>query len=35
VTAGFSFATISAILKDWEIDCSEADLALPEDGQGE
>jgi regulatory protein len=35
VTAGFSFATISDILKNWEIDCSEADLALPEDGHDE
>jgi hypothetical protein len=35
VTAGFSFAIISAILKSWEIDCSEADLAMPEDNRGE
>jgi regulatory protein len=35
VTAGFSFAIISTILKNWEIDCSEADLAQPEDGHEE
>jgi regulatory protein len=35
VAAGFSFAIISTLLKGWEIDCSEADLALPEDGRGE
>jgi regulatory protein len=32
VAAGFSFAVISKLLKTWEIDCSEADLAMPEDG---
>jgi regulatory protein len=31
VSAGFSFAIISKLLKSWEIDCSEADLLLPED----
>jgi regulatory protein len=31
VGAGFSFAVISRLLKTWEIDCSEADLAIPED----
>ena len=31
IGAGFSFATISKLLKTWEIDCSEADLVLPED----
>jgi regulatory protein len=31
VGAGFSFAIISNLLKSWEIDCSEADLAMPED----
>jgi regulatory protein len=31
IGAGFSFATISKLLKTWEIDCSEADLAVPED----
>jgi regulatory protein len=35
VAAGFSFAIISNLLKNWDIDCSEADLALPEDSQGE
>jgi regulatory protein len=30
--AGFSFAIISTLLKSWDIDCSEADLGLPEDG---
>jgi regulatory protein len=29
--AGFSFAIISRLLKSWEIDCSEADLVVPED----
>ena len=32
VGAGFSFAIISGLLKSWQIDCSEADLVLPEDG---
>jgi regulatory protein len=32
VGAGFSFPTISRLLKSWDIDCSEADLAMPEDG---
>jgi regulatory protein len=32
VAAGFSFAIISTLLKSWDIDCSEADLVLPEDG---
>ena len=32
VGAGFSFAIISKVLKNWEVDCSEADLVLPEDG---
>ena len=31
VGAGFSFAMISRLLKTWDIDCSEADLAMPED----
>jgi regulatory protein len=31
IGAGFSFAIISKLLKTWEIDCSEADLVLPED----
>jgi len=31
VGAGFSFAIISALLKNWEIDLSEADLVMPED----
>jgi regulatory protein len=31
VGAGFSFAIISKLLKTWEIDCTEADLTLPED----
>jgi regulatory protein len=31
IGAGFSFATISKVLKTWNIDCSEADLVLPED----
>jgi regulatory protein len=35
VGAGFSFATISKLLKTWEIDCSEADLVLPEDDEAE
>ena len=32
VGAGFSFAIISKVLKSWEIECSEADLVMPEDG---
>ncbi len=32
VGAGFSFTIISRLLKAWEIDCSEADLVMPEDG---
>jgi regulatory protein len=32
VGAGFSFAIISKVLKSWEIDCSEADLVMPEEG---
>jgi regulatory protein len=32
VGAGFSFAVISRLLKTWDIDCSEADLVMPEDG---
>ena len=32
VGAGFSFAIISKLLKTWDIDCTEADLAMPEDG---
>src|SRR5271167_4700462 len=32
VGAGFSFAIISKVLKNWEVDCSEADLVMPEDG---
>ena len=32
VGAGFAFATISKVLKKWDIDLSEADLVLPEDG---
>src|ERR1700733_125584 len=32
VGAGFSFAIISRLLKTWDIDCSEADLVIPEDG---
>jgi regulatory protein len=35
IGAGFSFATISKLLKTWEIDCSEADLVLPEDDEAE
>jgi regulatory protein len=31
VAAGFSFAVISKLLKSWNIDCSEADLVIPED----
>ena len=32
VGAGFSFAIISKVLKTWEVDCSEADLVVPDDG---
>jgi regulatory protein len=32
VGAGFSFAIITRLLKTWDIDCSEVDLATPEDG---
>ena len=35
VAAGFSFAIISTLLKSWDIDCSEADLVMPEDGSAE
>jgi regulatory protein len=35
IGAGFSFAIISKLLKTWEIDCSEADLVLPEDDEAE
>jgi regulatory protein len=35
IGAGFSFAIISKLLKTWEIDCTEADLILPEDDQAE
>jgi regulatory protein len=35
IGAGFSFAIISKLLKSWEIDCSEADLVLPEDDDAE
>jgi regulatory protein len=31
IGAGFSFAIISKLLKTWDIDCTEADLAMPED----
>jgi regulatory protein len=31
VGAGFSFTIISTLLKNWEIDLSEADLVMPED----
>jgi regulatory protein len=31
VGAGFSFAIISKLLKTWDIDCTEADLVMPED----
>jgi regulatory protein len=30
IGAGFSFEVISKLLKTWQIDCSEADLILPE-----
>ncbi|MGC2404330.1 MAG: regulatory protein RecX [Acidobacteriaceae bacterium] len=32
VSAGFSIATILKVLKNWNIDCNEADLTLPEGG---
>jgi regulatory protein len=32
VAAGFSVATILRALKNWNIDCNEADLAVPEGG---
>jgi regulatory protein len=32
VAAGFSFAIISTLLKSWDIDCSEADLVMPDEG---
>ncbi len=35
IGAGFSFATISKLLKTWEIDCSEADLIVPENDDAE
>jgi regulatory protein len=35
VAAGFSFPIISTILKSWQIDCSEADLVMPEDDGAE
>jgi regulatory protein len=35
IGAGFSFATISTLMKTWEIDCSEADLVLPEHDDAE
>jgi regulatory protein len=35
IGAGFSFATISRLMKTWEIDCSEADLVIPEDDDAE
>jgi regulatory protein len=35
IGAGFSFAIISKLMKTWEIDCSEADLVLPEDDDAE
>jgi regulatory protein len=35
IGAGFSFATISKLLKTWEIDCTEAGLVLPEDDEAE
>ena len=35
IGAGFSFATISKLLKTWEIDCSEADLIVPEHDDAE
>jgi regulatory protein len=35
IGAGFSFAIISKLLKNWEIDCSETGLVLPEDDDAE
>ena len=35
VAAGFSFTIISTLLKSWDIDCSEADLVMPEEGLAE
>jgi regulatory protein len=35
IGAGFSFAIISKLLKNWEIDCSESGLVLPEDDDAE
>jgi regulatory protein len=35
VSAGFSIGTVFKILKNWDIDLSEADLQLPEDAEGE
>jgi regulatory protein len=35
IGAGFPFATISKLLKTWEIDSSEAGLVLPEDDDAE
>lgn len=35
IGAGFSFATISKLLKTWEIDCSESGLVLPEHDDAE
>jgi regulatory protein len=35
IGAGFSFAIISKLLKNWEIDCSESGLVLPEDDEAE
>lgn len=32
VSAGFAFATISRVLKNWDIDLTEVDLVMPEDG---
>jgi len=34
VGAGFSFAAIIKVLKSWNIECNEADLAMPEDENG-
>jgi regulatory protein len=31
VSAGYSFATITKLLNNWEIDCSGAELAMPEE----
>src|ERR1700744_4634008 len=35
IGAGFSFAIISKLLKNWAIDCSETGLVLPEDDDAE